>query len=336
MAIKYITKNKNLINQIKEFINNWDDISPNIKIKTSGSTGKPKTIELKKTNMIFSAKMTGDFFNLKEGETILLNLSPKTIGGAMIIVRSIVLKLNLIVVDINSNPLENLNELVDFSAMVPSQVKVSIDNYPQKFNYIKNLIIGGGPISKKLKKEIKKLGCNCYHTFGMTETISHIALKNLKNESFFKILNGVKINIVDNCLEITAPKLGCNKLLTNDIIELKSNKSFKWIGRSDLAINSGGIKIIPSIIEGKLIDIINSSFFCYGIPDVKLGQKHILIIENDENMKINKSDFKTLDRKQIPKEIYFLKKFIYTSSGKINRIESYNLIRRNKIQGKEI
>ena len=222
--------------------------------------------------------------------------------------------------------------------MVPAQVKESINHYTQKFNHIKNLIIGGGPISNKLEKKIKKLSCNCYHTFGMTETISHIVFRNLKNEneSHFIALDGVKVNLVNNCLEINAPKLGCNKLLTNDIIELKSNKSFKWIGRSDLAINSGGIKIIPSIIEGKLIDIINSSFFCYGIPDDKLGQKHILIIESDQNMYINKSDFKILDRKQIPKEIYFLKKFIYTSSGKINRIESYNLIGRNKIQGKEI
>lgn len=323
MTPKFITNNDALITEVSEFIAEWQRSSASIIVQTSGSTGTPKSIELLKSHMIASAEMTGRFFNLEKGHRILLNMSPKTIGGIMIIVRAIVLKLELIVIDVTSTPLLQLNEHVDFAAMVPMQVESCIQNCPNKFNSIKTLIIGGGQISSNLAEKLKSLRCEVYHTFGMTETISHIALRNIKDTDVeFNILDDVVIHAENYSLVINAPSLGISNLVTNDLVEITSKTSFKWLGRSDFAINSGGIKIIPSVIEEKLDGIIQSNFFSIGIPDQKLGQKHILVIEGNPEYILKKSDFEFLDKYVIPKEIYFLDKFIYTISGKINKLQT--------------
>ncbi|MEJ6776459.1 MAG: AMP-binding protein [Crocinitomicaceae bacterium] len=321
MTPEFITNNDKLITEVNGFIAEWQSSSLIIAVKTSGSTGTPKLIELRKSNMVSSAQMTGRFFDLKKGESILLNMSPKTIGGIMIIVRAIVLDLKLIVVDVTSTPLIQIKNKVDIVSMVPMQLKASIETSPDKFDLIRTLIIGGGVISNTLENQIKNLKCDIYHTFGMTETISHIALRDLKSDnSYFQTLNEVNIETENDCLVISAAALGINRLVTNDIVELKSKTSFKWLGRSDFAINSGGIKIIPSIIERRLSTLIHANLFSFGLPDMKLGQRHILVIESTSDLKLKKSDFNILDNYMTPKEIYYLDKFSYTQSGKINKL----------------
>ena len=320
MTPKFITTDDKLITEVNDFIAEWRESSSIISVNTSGSTGIPKLIELHKSNMIASAQMTGQFFNLKEGNSILLSMSPKTIGGMMVVVRAIVLNLKLIITDVSTTPLHNINEPIDFAAMVPIQVKASLESFPEKFDLIKTLIIGGGALSKTLENQIKRINGAVYHTFGMTETISHVALRNMKiANDCFHVLDGVTVDVENDCLVIHSSELGLNRLVTNDIVELTSNTSFKWLGRSDFAINSGGIKIIPAIIEDQLNTLIQANFFSIGIPDQKLGQRHILIIESNEDFNLKKLDFKLLDNYKIPKEIYYLEKFRYTSSGKVNR-----------------
>lgn len=321
MIPEFITNNDKLITEVNSFIAEWRSSSLIITVNTSGSTGTPKLIELRKSNMVSSAQMTGRFLHLKKGESILLNMSLETIGGIMIIVRAIVLDLKLIVVDVTSTPLIQVKNKVDFVSMVPMQLKASIETSPDKFDLIRTLIIGGSVISNTLENQIKNLKCAVYHTFGMTETISHIALRDLKSDnSYFHILNEVNIETENDCLVISSPALGLNRLVTNDIVELKSKTSFKWLGRSDFAINSGGIKIIPSIIEERLSTLIHANFFSFGLPDMKLGQRHILVIESTNDLKLKKSDFNILDNYMTPKEIYHLDKFSYTQSGKINKL----------------
>jgi o-succinylbenzoate---CoA ligase len=328
MTPKYITNNAFLIAEVNDFISTWNNSAHTITAYSSGSTGKPKPIVLQKVHMRASANMTGRYFNLKQGESILLNMSPKTIGGMMVIVRAIELNLRLIVTDVSASPLESIDEHIDFAAMVPLQVSTSLERCPKKFALIKTLIIGGGAISTTLSQQITSLKCNVYQTFGMTETISHIALKNLKSTDVsYETLDGVTIETENECLVISSPHLGLNRLKTNDIIELITPTRFNWLGRSDFAINSGGIKIIPEVIESKLHEIIKSNFFSIGLPDSILGQRHVLIIESAERLEIKKSDFTSIEKYQIPKEIYYLNSFKYTTSGKINKpltLESLN------------
>lgn len=324
MPIEFITNNQDLIDQVNAFEKEWNSSSTVIYTQTSGSTGTPKTIEIKKKYMIASARATIDFLDIKSGNTALLCLSPKTIGGKMMMVRAFVEKMQLLVVDVSSDPLAQLpeNEMIDFAAMVPMQLESSL-NRLNRLNSIKKLIIGGAPMSSKLTAECATISPVIFQTFGMTETISHIALKQVNGNSqkHYEALNNVSFEQAENgALIIHAPNIGVLDLPTNDIVELHSSTSFSWLGRSDFAINSGGIKIHPEMIEQQLSQSIALPFFSWSISDDQLGQKHILCIEGNSISKLSKEVFaEHLGKLEIPKEVHYFSQFVYTESGKINR-----------------
>ncbi len=319
-----ILKNSNLEDWEKsfwQFINDWfnKDLLE-IEVKTSGSTGKPKIIKHYKKYMIASAKMTCNYFKLSENKTALLCLPTTSIGGMMMVVRSLVSKMKLIVVKPSSMPLKFLNTKIDFTAMVPFQVQNTIIENIEKWKKIDTLIIGGGRISNSLKDDIVNLKINAFNTFGMTETISHIALKRIGENNYFSALENCFFSQNDNsCLIIHANNLGLTALETNDIVQLINEKQFIWLGRKDLAIETGGIKVIPELIEKKIEHLIKSRFFIASKPDKLLNNKLILLVESKiekislENMK------RFLAKYENPKEIIYLNRFIETKTGKISR-----------------
>lgn len=348
---------KKLSVAVFNFLESWFNENDFIEVQTSGSTGKPKCIQLQKKYMVNSALATGEFFNLFENTKVLLCLSVKYIAGKMMLVRALTLGWKLDVVEPISNPLKSNTKKYDFAAMVPLQLENSLAN----INAIKKLIVGGAPVSNQLLNKIQKIDTEVFATFGMTETITHIAVKKLNNfnsvilstveksinnveitsvnpllrndviasetkQSHYKILPNVVISKDSrNCLVINAPKISKQKIITNDIVELISENEFKWIGRYDSVINSGGIKLFPEQIESKLVKIISEPFIVAGIKDEKLGEKLILIIENfDKNIsketifnQLNKLEI--LSKYQRPKEIYFIKKLAKTPNHKIDR-----------------
>ncbi|MEE9407923.1 MAG: AMP-binding protein [Polaribacter sp.] len=315
-----------------QFLKSWFSDSDFIIVQTSGSTGKPKPIQLKKELMRNSAFATGVFFKLKENTTALLCLPVEYIAGKMMLVRALTLGWHIDVVDSNSNPLEAIKQDYDFSAMVPLQVENSIKNLYK----IKKLIVGGGVVSNQLQEKLQNISTEVFATYGMTETITHIAVKKLNNitslrgrmikqslfNEFYKTLPNVNIyKDVKSCLVIDAQKVSEEIIFTNDVVNLISENQFEWLGRFDNVINSGGIKLHPEKIEEKLSKIIENRFFVIGIPDDKLGEKLVLIIEGvisstvGESLKILKS----LSKFEIPKEIYFVDEFVETETGKIQR-----------------
>jgi O-succinylbenzoic acid--CoA ligase len=308
---------------IIDFIDNWFDSSDFIKIKTSGSTGIPKTITVRKKYMAASAKMTCDFFNLSEKSTALLCLSAGYIAGKMMIVRAIIIKMKLICISPSNNPVKQLTSKIDFAAMIPYQVGYAVE-IPEKFNFITNLIIGGGQIHSAMIKKLQTTTVNCFETFGMTETLSHIALRQIapNEQQYFNTLKNISIcQGVNNELIINAPKIGAENLKTTDIVELKGKNNFIWKGRLDFVINSGGIKIYPEEIEAKISDLISEKFYITGIFDKNLGEKVVLIIEGnrfDTSVLFEKIK-KRLPKYHCPKEIRFIDKIPLTLSGKIKR-----------------
>jgi O-succinylbenzoic acid--CoA ligase len=248
----------------------------------------------------------------------------------MMLVRALTLGWDLDVIESTSNPLQEITKEYDFSAMVPLQLRNSIS----KIDQIKTLIVGGGVVSRELKKAIQTIDTNCYATYGMTETITHIAVKKLnkfsqselESESVYKTLPDVTISKDKrSCLVIRAPKISDENIITNDVIELISKSEFNWKGRLDHVINSGGVKLHPEEIEQKLSNTIYSRFFVAGILDEILGEKCILVIEG-ENYPITKKHFSKLSRFEIPKAIFFIPKFIETGSGKIQRLKTLDLL----------
>jgi len=307
-----------------KFILEWLDESPMIKLKTSGSTGAAKTMEVEKGKMVRSAQLTGLFFNLQENDKALLCLPVDFIAGKMMVVRAFVLGLNLIPVEPSADPLKNSNISYDFTAMTPMQVfnTLMLKDGPQKLRQVKDLIIGGGEVNQVLLKELKKLKNNCYHTYGMTETLTHVAVKKLNGQNpdlNFKALPGINFSSDEReCLIISAPHLANQHLITNDIVNLKDEKSFQFVGRFDNIINSGGVKISPEIVENKLYSHIKKRFIVAGIPDEQLGEKVVIIVEGKDNLSVDFTNV-GLSKYEIPKRVYFFDSFPETESGKVIR-----------------
>jgi O-succinylbenzoic acid--CoA ligase len=315
--------------KVEAFLKEWFNNELFISVKTSGSTGTPTTIELEKKKMVVSAKKTLQFLNIKPGSTALLCLSSDTIAGKMMIVRAIIGDLKLIVGSINSNPLKGIDQKIDFAALVPLQVQSVLEDDSDKLKNIQSCIIGGGPISQKLETELLEKGISVYHTFGMTETISHVAMRKAgyHGEPFFRALPGVHFSDQDSKLVIHYPEIGLENLQTTDIVHLTSDTSFEWIGRADFIINTGGVKINPEEVESALSSIIDVPFFITGIPDEHYGQKIILVIEAEKCSIPSKAEMNNhLINFALPKQVYFLHSFVRTNSGKINRIETVKLL----------
>lgn len=321
--------------KVFDFCQKWLLQQQEFILKTSGSTGEPKPIILTRNQMIASAKLTGKTFGLEVGDQALVCLNIDYIAGIMMLVRGMELGLKLTIVEPSSNPFQNLkNPCFDFYAFVPLQLQNLLKNEKnvEFLNKSKAIIVGGAAVNDILEKEIQNLYAPVYSTYGMTETVSHIAIKRLnevnKNDNF-QVLEGVIIGIDDrNCLNIIA-KASNNKLIqTNDIVEITNAKEFTLIGRFDNIINSGGVKIqlekVEKLIENEIKILNPSRYFVYGIPDEKLGQKLVLFVEGvTANTKL-KDKFliniqSVLSKYEVPKEIYFIKKFIETSTNKIDK-----------------
>ncbi|MCY1635320.1 AMP-binding protein [Marinifilum sp. D737] len=310
-----------------KFILEWLDDADQVKAKTSGSTGVPKAMYLSKQKMRNSAKLTGEFFNFKAGQNALFCLSANYIAGKMMIVRAFEWQLNLMPVAPDGHPLENISSDIDFAAMIPLQVKNSL-KLEKGIQQIKKLLIGGGAVDQVLENDLQDLSAECFIGYGMTETVSHVAIRALngKNRSqSYQAMGNAKFSIDRrNCLSINAPAILDKPLLTNDVVELLDESQFEWKGRFDNVINSGGIKLFPEQIEKKLETIINQPFFISGLPDEHLGQKVVLLIEwndVDENYKRElKYKIKSLLNKyEQAREIFYVSEFKRTSTGKVQR-----------------
>nr|WP_317171488.1 AMP-binding protein [Flavobacterium sp. I3-2] len=314
LANQYQNSDETYKQDFGNLIMQWFDTNDFITLTTSGTTGTPKQIELKKQAVINSAKATGIHFNLQPTNSALLCLPTKYIAGKLMFVRSLILGLHLDLVNPSSNPLSEIIKTYDFVAMVPLQVINSVD----KLHLIKKLIVGGAKLDLKVKELILDSTSEVYETYGMTETITHIAAKKI-SEEFFTPLPHAQISVdARGCLVIDAPSVNPDKLVTNDLVEFKTPNQFKWLGRVDNVINSGGVKLFPEQIEEKLAPFISYRFFVIGKEDIVLGNKLVLVIESEPYL-IEPQMFDVLLPFEKPKEIQFVTNFKETATGKILR-----------------
>jgi O-succinylbenzoic acid--CoA ligase len=325
VAYSLVKEGKSYERVTGDFLLDWLNADDFIFVKTSGSTGQPKTIRLQKKAMVHSAIATGNFFSLKPGDKAIDSLPSHYIAGKMMLVRAMVLGLEIDCVAPSAHPVFNYETQYDFCAMVPLQLK----NIIKHTQNIKIIIIGGSRITKPLLEKIANATSLFYETYGMTETVTHVALKRLeskaaKGESDFKALPEITFKQDDRqCLIIQAPNLVGEDLVTNDRVELSSETGFTWLGRYDNIINSGGVKLFPEQIEEKLQSVINERFIFASEPDTDLGEKLILIIENPsdsvDSFQKRLRLIKGLTKFELPKKIYTVAKFNETANGKVQR-----------------
>lgn len=307
---------------IAAFLQEFESNKSYMNVRTSGSTGLPKTIRLSRNHMKASAAKTIEFLKLQDKDRSLMCLPSDKIGGIMMLVRGWVGNLDLHIVPAQSEPLKKVDGNFEFAAMVPYQVSKSLD----QIHRIKKLIIGGGAIPPVLERELKKHKGEIWHTYGMTETISHVAMRRINgsDHTVFKALPEVSFTIDKRkCLVITAPHIGVESLETNDVVDLINTTTFKWLGRFDHVVNSGGVKLYPETIEQKTGEW-ERPFFLAGLPDDALGEKLIMVVEGGEPVHMDevKFLFKELSAYETPKEIRVIKQFEYTANGKLNRAKT--------------
>ncbi len=306
------------------FLCRWFDASPTIDLQTSGSTGSPKTITFPKEALIKSARRTVDFFNLYEETTALLALSPRFVAGKMMWIRALQHGWHLDITEPSSrlNPEKNY----DFSAWVPMQAENSLETIDK----IKTLIIGGAAVSRKLQRKLLNAPTDIFLTYGMTETLTHIAVMPLSRRAenykdcmpdWFTVLPGVFVETdEEQCLVIYSDDLPFSPLHTNDIVKCRDNRHFQWIGRKDNVINSGGVKLFPEMIEKKLAPLLDIPFIVTSLPDAYLGEKVVLVLEGKpQKLEENLFEKAGLHAYEKPKAVFFMEAFPRTSSGKIQR-----------------
>lgn len=267
---------------LEEFLAEWHNDSPTVLVHTSGSTGHPKPMLVEKRRMEASARITCEFLGLHEGDTALLCMSLDYIAGKMMVVRSLVCGLRLIYVTPSGLPY--WKETIDFAAMVPLQVWNLLHNTEgrERLKQIRNLIIGGGAIDEVLERELQDFPNAVWSTYGMTETLSHIALRRLNGADhslFYKPFNDVTVSLnEEQCLVINAPAVCDRTLITNDIAEL-SAQGFRILGRKDNVICSGGIKIQIEEVERLLRPYLSTPYIITRARDEKFGEVVVLLIE---------------------------------------------------------
>lgn len=308
------------------FLNEWFDASPVITVHTSGSTGVPKELVVRKDRMMQSARLTCEFLNLQAGDTTLLCMNLRYIGAMMMVVRSLVAGLNLVVRPASGHPLSDVEVPLKFAAMVPLQVynTLRVPAERKRLEHTDILIIGGGAVDDSLEAELKTIPIAAYSTYGMTETLSHIALRRLNGEAASKCyypFPSVELSLsAENTLIVKAPLICDDVLQTNDIACLCSDGGFTIAGRKDNVINSGGIKIQAEEMENRLQPFIPVPFAVTAVPDPRLGQALTLLIAGKPDIKGLENKLQAvLETYYRPKHIFITELIPQTENGKIDR-----------------
>ncbi|MCF2443724.1 AMP-binding protein [Dyadobacter sp. CY345] len=328
--------------QAYEFMMNWLTGKEHFILHTSGSTGTPKDVLIKREQLRSSALMTGAALDLQEGTRALVCLNVNYIAGTMMLVRGMELGWDLSIVEPSSNPLLELDNIdFDFVAIVPLQLSTCLANEKTKtkVNRLGKILLGGAPVDLSLQKEIDLLNIPVYHSYGMTETVSHIALKKLnqpKSESHYTVLPGVNFGVDDRgCIFLQGAVTNNERIQTNDLVEITSENTFNWIGRADNVINSGGVKIVLDKVDQVIAAVFYDSgyenkFFSWYENDEKLGQKLILIIQKTGEelsaQHILEEIRKRISTYETPKHVYFVKEFIKTPTEKIDKRKTAQLL----------
>ncbi|HMM10737.1 MAG TPA: AMP-binding protein [Bacteroidales bacterium] len=315
------------LKELANFLADWCNDAAYISLQTSGSTGTPKQLRARKLQMLHSAGLTNQYFGLTGEATALLCMSPAYIGGRMMVVRALLGGFNLVVVEPGDNPLKHINQHIDFAAMVPFQFARALKNSQDKFHWIDKLLLGGAALPDHLEKASHQLNTAIWHSYGMSETLSHIALRRINGPEpshAFRALPGIELKLDDRgCLIIEAPALHDEPLKTNDIAQLLPDGTFNILGRIDDVIISAGVKIHPVQLEHDLAVFFTEPIAIIAAADTEAGEVAVLVAQGSfspqQLYNIWKQMEAAIDRSCMPRRIVTVDRLPLTGSGKVDR-----------------
>ncbi|MDD5861866.1 MAG: AMP-binding protein [Prevotella sp.] len=340
---------------LEEFLAEWCSPSPTVLVHTSGSTGTPKPMYVEKQRMLNSARITCDFLGLKPGDTALLCMPLDFIAGKMVVVRAIERHLKLLYTHPTGHPFSDNTtytlydfskeephvvaispkEASSFAALVPLQVynSLSIPTERTRLEHIDQLIIGGGAIDGDLQRQLRDFPHSVWSTYGMTETLSHIALRRLNGPTaseYYQPFDSVKVSLNDDgCLVIDAPLVHDGPLVTNDRAEIIPGRGFRILGRKDNVIDSGGIKIQIEEVEKVLRPLLSAPYAITKAPDKKFGEQVVLLSEDPDTAALAAICRAHLPKYWQPKRIVHVEQIPMTKTGKIARADCESLVKQS-------
>lgn len=316
------------LRDVYAFLAEWFSDAPDVEVQTSGSTGVPKRIRVEKRRMVCSACRTCAFLSLKEGDAALLCMNMKYIGAKMMVVRALVAGLRLMVRPASGSPLSDVAEKVDFLSVVPMQLYRCVQDagLRERLSRVRCVIVGGGAVDDSLRQALQELPCAVYSTYGMTETLSHVALRRMNGpdaSEHYVPLEGIQLSLSENgTLVIDAPDICAERVVTNDVVRLYEDGTFTVLGRTDNVVNSGGIKIQIEEDERILRSCISVPFALTSVPDACLGEALVLLVQDglplsDEELRQRMQS--ALPRYHLPRRIVRVPRIPETENGKIDR-----------------
>lgn len=331
---------------VQDFIDTFDDVEPldetvafllswplgPFPLQTSGSTGPGRTFVAIREQILASVANTADAFDLQAGMTVLMPFHPRFVASKMIFARAMALGLNVVVIDPVSNPLQNHAALppIDFASLVPYQMTTILQENPEVFQKIPVVLLGGAPLPPRLEQQCQHVDAQVFHGFGMTETLSHVAVREVNGPNTSDTYTTVgenKVRVNDNgCLEVMGAVTQQRWLTTTDLVDAIDSHHFRWVGRSDWVINSGGIKISPEAVERVLYQqevLQNRNLVVCGKKHPTLGEELVVVIEGDPTDAIQ---FDELSRYEQPRDTIFMPNLPRTSSGKIDRLQIQKIL----------
>lgn len=315
--------------EVKRFQQEWLTPAKTLVVHTSGSTGKPQPIEVEKAKMAASAQITLDFLQLQKGDTALLCLPLQFIAGKMMMVRAMVGNLHLIPSRPSSHPLKHLLTPPTFLAVTPMQALNSLREPQERelFIRIPKVIIGGGGISEELLSEVQACEGAVYSTYGMTETLSHIAMRRLNGNTTvdrYTPLANVQVRLNEKgCLVIDAPTVCNDTLETNDLAEINSDGTFRILGRIDNVVCSGGLKLQLEELEAKLSSL-PLKFILTAVPDDFLGEA-LTLLHEPTNLNVAELCKALLPPHECPRHFFAVDSLPFTETEKPARVTARTL-----------
>ncbi|MDD6140723.1 MAG: AMP-binding protein [Bacteroidales bacterium] len=309
---------------VDEFLAEWRNDDAFVTAHTSGSTGKPKEIRLLKADMLASARATNARFGIGEQSRLLLCLSPDYIAGKMMIVRALDAGARLTAIEPHRDLLADYRgDSFDFAAVIPAQAQALADN-PDRLARLGTIIVGGGPVSPELESRLAALNADAYSTYGMTETCSHIAVRRIGIDRHYTTLAPTTVSADSRgCLVARLPHLSIGEVTTNDLVDILSPTEFRWRGRIDNAINSGGVKIIPEELEREIADLLDVRYYVGRRPSPTWGEVPVLVVETTNLTDDRRDALLAAMRNRLgiraPRQIVTLARFDETPTGKVVR-----------------
>lgn len=334
---------------LQQFLSEWNSPSATVTVHTSGSTGTPKPMEVEKRRMLASARITCDFLGLRPGDTALLCMPLDYIAGKMVVVRSLERHLQLVSVQPGGHPLSDASlgryarqlhaspdSGLTFAAMVPLQVynSLRVPEEARRLKAVRQLIIGGGAIDDELARQLRTFPHAVWSTYGMTETLSHIALRRLSGpdaSDWYTPFDTVAVSLnTDGCLVIDAPLVHEGTLVTHDRAVINAQGQFRILGRLDNVIDTGGIKVQAEEVEAALKPVLRAPFMITRAKDPKFGEAIVLLTEHPDPDSLKDACRQVLPHYWLPRHYLHIDHLPLTGTGKPARAQAEQWVARHR------